>query len=61
VLPLGAVQCSGNEARFRVMRIHTPALHQHLFLATSRRRPRNRLAAEVRRLIRATDLPRLLG
>jgi LysR family nitrogen assimilation transcriptional regulator len=61
VLPLGAVQHGGGEARFCVMRIHTPALHQRLFLAISRRRPRNLLATEVGRLIRAADLPRLLG
>ena len=61
VLPLGAVQKGGGDARFRITRIHAPALRQRLFLATSRRRPRNRLASDLRRLIRAADLPRLLG
>jgi len=61
VLPLGAVQRGGGEARFRISRLQSPALRQRLFLATSRRRPRNRLVADARRLIRASDLPRLLG
>jgi LysR family nitrogen assimilation transcriptional regulator len=61
VLPLGAVQRGGGDTRFRVTRIHSPGLRQRLFLAVSRRRPRNPLVGEARRLIRAADLPRLLG
>ena len=60
VLPMGAVKNVGN-ARFRVTRIHSPVLQQHLFLATSRRHATDRLAAGVSRLVRAADLPRLLG
>ena len=61
VLPLGAVQRGGGDTRFRVARIHSPGLRQRLFLAVSRRRPRNPLVGEARRLIRAADLPGLLG
>jgi hypothetical protein len=55
------VQRGGGDTRFRVTRIHSPGLRQRLFLAVSRRRPRNPLVGEARRLIRAADLPRLLG
>jgi LysR family nitrogen assimilation transcriptional regulator len=61
VLPLGAVQRGGGDTRFRITRIYSPALRQRLYLAVSRRRPRNPLVGEARRLIRAADLPGLLG
>jgi len=60
VLPHGAVRNSGGR-NVRVTRIHSPVLEQHLYLALSRRHVQNRLAGEVRRLVRGFDLPRLLG
>jgi LysR family nitrogen assimilation transcriptional regulator len=60
VLPLGAVTNARSD-RVRITRIHSPVLHQHLFLALSRRHPKNRLANELVRLVRAADLPRHLG
>lgn len=60
VLPEGAVQGSGGD-RFSVAPIGPPELHQELFLAQSRHNSRNRLATEVRRIIRAAGLPRRLG
>lgn len=60
VLPEGAVRNRGS-SRFRVASIGPPELHQHLFLAQSRRNSQNRLASEVGRLVRAADLPRRLG
>ena len=61
VMPIGAVRSAGGEARFRMTRIHSPSVHHHLFLATSKHGKHTRLATEVARLIRAQDLPRLLG
>jgi LysR family nitrogen assimilation transcriptional regulator len=60
VLPMGAVKAVAG-GRFRVTRIHSPVLEQHLFLATSRRHAQNRLAAGISKLVRAADLPRYLG
>jgi LysR family nitrogen assimilation transcriptional regulator len=60
VLPRGAVTYAGGDGRFRVTDIR-PAVRQHLFLAVSKRRPGNRLAGEVRRLIREANVPALLG
>lgn len=60
VLPHGAVRNSGG-GNFRVTRIHSPVLEQHLYLALSQRHARNRLAGEIRRLVRGSVLPRLLG
>jgi len=60
VLPHGAVRKTAG-GNFRVTRIHTPVLEQHLYLALSQRHIQNRLAGEVRRLVRGFGLPQLLG
>lgn len=59
VLPRGAVANAG-DGRFRVVGIR-PAVRQHLFLALSKRRPRNQLTGKLQHLVRQADLPRLLG
>jgi LysR family nitrogen assimilation transcriptional regulator len=61
ILPYGAVNSAGGAARFRVSRIHSPTMRQRLYLAMPRRRRQNPLAGEIRKLIRAADIPRLLG
>ena len=60
VLPHGAVRNTGSGS-FRVTRIHSPVLEQHLYLALSRRHSQNRLAGEVGRLVRNSGLSELLG
>lgn len=60
VLPRGAVAHAGGDGRFRVAAIR-PVVSQHLFVAVSKRRPANRLATEVRSLIRDAKVPALLG
>jgi LysR family nitrogen assimilation transcriptional regulator len=60
VLPRGAVRSDSGAGRFRISEI-TPHVRQHLFLAVSKRRPDNRLAGEVRRLIREVNVPALVG
>lgn len=60
VLPRGAVSNAGGEQCFRVAATR-PAVEQHIFLATSKRRPEDQLATEARNLIRNLNVPKLLG
>lgn len=61
VLPLGAVKIAGGERRFRITRVHSPAIGHQLFLATCKHRRHTGLAGEMLRLISAINIARFLG
>lgn len=61
VMPVGAVRSTGGAERFRMTRIHSPAVRHHLFLAMPRHGKHTRLAAEVAHLIQTLELQKILG